>query len=119
MGAAFVHEGAGHDHVVHEMADEKPVVGVDVRFGPDQAQTIAAALGVKFKDAVDQAHAAIGQMQSGRQADAGEPSAETAGQVAAAQGVHLVIRIGFPGHGHRRLPIHRTFAGDGLCAPVR
>ena len=79
VGTALVHEGAGHDHVIHEMADEEPVVGADVRFGPDQAQAIAPTLGIELNDAVDQAHAAIGQMQRRRQVDVGKPSAETAG----------------------------------------
>ena len=36
--AAFVHEGSGHDAVIHEVAGEEPVIGVDGGFAGDLAE---------------------------------------------------------------------------------
>ncbi len=46
--AALVHEGAGHDAVVDEVAGEEPIVGMDVGFAGDLAEGVAASGGVEF-----------------------------------------------------------------------
>jgi hypothetical protein len=56
--AALVHERAGHDAVVDEVAREEPIVGMDVGFAGDLANGKTAASRIEFENAMDEDHAA-------------------------------------------------------------
>ena len=43
MQAAFIHQGAGHNLIVDEMAGKEPVIGMDVRFTGDLTDAVTAA----------------------------------------------------------------------------
>ena len=57
MGAAFIHESSRHDHVIHEVTGQKPVIRMDIGLGPDQPQSITTANRIEQQDAVDKLHA--------------------------------------------------------------
>ncbi len=111
MGAALVHQGARHDHVVHEVAGQKPVVGPDVGLGPDPAEPVSAPGRVELEDAVDQLHAAAGKPQGLGQVDAVEGLPKAACQVPGAQRVQGLIVIAPRRQGHRVRPVQRLLAG--------
>ena len=69
------------------MADQVPVVGMDVGLGADQAQAVAAAVRGKLEHAVDQLHPAARQGDGGL----GEPEsrAETTAEVCRRAGRRL------------------------------
>ena len=107
MEAAFIHEGAGHDHIVAEMAGEEPVVGVDVGFGADLAESVAAALGFDGEDAVDEFHAAAREGERVGDGEIRELVAEAAGEIAGAKGVEPGVGDGFVGEGDDVAPVGR------------
>ncbi len=84
MEAAFVHQGTGHDPVVHEVAGDEPVIGVNVRLGANQTLAVASSLGQKFHDPVHEVHQPTRNGQGAFQVEIAEGRAETARQVALA-----------------------------------
>ncbi len=108
VGAAFVHQRARHDHVVHKMAGQKPVVRMDVGFGADDAHAETAARRVQLRHSVDQPHSAAGEAQAFGGTDAGERRSERRGQIAPAERVHGFIVVGFPDHGNQFRRFHRS-----------
>ncbi len=57
MGAAFIHKSAGHDHVILEMAGQKPVIRMNIRLGPDRTESVSTTKRIERKNTVDQFHA--------------------------------------------------------------
>ena len=55
--AAFIHQCAWHHLVVGEMAGQEPVVGLNVGFRHDTADSVPPSLGIELGHAVDQPHA--------------------------------------------------------------
>ncbi len=109
--AAFVHQGAGHDPVVDEMAGDEPVVRVDIRLGPDDAHAVAPAAGSSLQDPVHQAHPAA-RMVRGRDGQAGKRGPKQPARSPGAEPSSWRV-IAFQGHGHQFMPVRRTDAGRG------
>ena len=63
MGAAFIHKGPRHDHVIHEVAGQKPVVRMNIGFCTYQAESIATALRIECKNPVDKFHPSPGKSE--------------------------------------------------------
>lgn len=70
LGAALVHQRAGHDLVIDEVADEVPGVGLDLELGMDDAEAVGATRWIEVGDGVDE-----------REQAAGESGAEPRGRV--------------------------------------
>ena len=113
MHAALVHQGARHDPVIYEVAGDKPVIRVDVRFGPDNADAAASPGRIELNDAMDEAHPVARNRQRPGQRQPGEQRPETTGQIAIAQSVELCRIVPFTRQGHQILPVSRADAGRG------
>ena len=113
MHAALVHQGAGHDPVIDEMAGDEPVVRVDVCLGADESDPAAPALGVEFHDAVHELHPAAGYGQRAFQLYSLEKRPEAAGEIAVAQGVQLKGAVGGFLHLDQLFPVGGKNSGTG------
>ena len=85
VGAAFVHQRSRHDHVIHEMTGQKPVIGMDIGFCLNQSQAVSSADRVQIDNAVDQFQAASGKSERTGQGDSRKGLTETSGRIAAAK----------------------------------
>ena len=81
VGTALIHQRSGHNHVIHEMAGQKPVIRMDVRFSPDPAESISPTLGIEFQNPVDQLHPAAWQPERFGKLDADKAGTETLGEI--------------------------------------
>ena len=115
--AALVHERAGHDRIVREVAGEIPVVGRDVGFAEDGAEPVATAHRIDLQDAIDELHASRGEAQRGRKRDAIEERAEASCGVAGAESRELAVGVAFLLHRDERR--ERRGAGAALGSRAR
>ena len=106
MGAAFIHQGAGHDHVVHKVACQEPVIRGDISLGLYQTLAESSSPGLQCNNAMDQPHPAAGQTHGLRQPDLFESIAEAGVRISLSQGVNPGVVIGFVSQRH-------TAAGRG------
>ena len=67
LGAALVHQRAGHHLIIDKVANQVPGVGFDLEFGVDLAQAVFAATGIDVRDGVDECEQACGQAWRGAQ----------------------------------------------------
>ena len=111
MQAAFVHQRSRHDLIVGKMAGQKPVVGMNVRFAANLAETEPPARRIEAENAVNKLHASARQAARIVQIQSRKLRAETAHQIAASQGVKLRVGVGLDAADLRkRLPARRRFA---------
>ena len=81
VGTALIHQCSWHDHVIHKMAGQKPVIGMDVRFSPNSAKPVSPAFGIELQNPVDQSHSAARQPERFGKFDANKVGAEAFGKI--------------------------------------
>ena len=108
---ALIHERARHHAVVHEMAGDEPVVGMNVRLATNQPEAKAPAARLQSFNAMHQSHPPTRQRHVLRQLQPGELFPEARNQIAFAQRVELLRRIRLHRHRHEVFPIRRALAG--------
>src|SRR5947209_1168029 len=96
MQTALVHERAGHDLIIDEMAGQKPVVRMNVLLAADHAEPVSAALRLQPGDSVDQPQPfAARERERWREGKLGKRLAKAAAEVAVAQRVELALGVRF------------------------
>ena len=93
--AALVHQRAGHDMVVTEVAGQKPVPGIDIHLGANLAETVTTALRIEFNHAVDQLQVASRQGVGTLEIELGKQRAEGLAEIAGIDRIHLLFAVRF------------------------
>ena len=90
--AALVHQRAGHDFVIDEVALDEPLLGLDVVLRADEPEAEAPARGIEQRHAIDEAQHPRRELHRVLQRQADEPRTEGRAEVAAMQRRHLIRR---------------------------
>ena len=123
METTLVHECAGHDHVIAEMASQEPRVGVDVRLGPDDSQPEPSALRIEMKHPIQELHGAAGNGSWIFHGQVRESVTEARREMAVAEGLDRVVVVGLhqphPRQSRRRTPVVGPHTGLGSEVHLR
>ena len=63
VGTAFIHECSRHNHVIHKVTGQKPVIRVYISLSTDQTKPVTTALRIDNRNPVDQFHAPPGELE--------------------------------------------------------
>ena len=111
MHAAFIHQGTGHDPVIHKVAGDEPVIRVNIRLSTDHSLAVASTMGDDLIDPVHQPHSTTRDGQRLFDGQTAEQRSKAACQITLTQFVQLLSREPFPLQGYQILPVSRSDPG--------